>query len=129
MKNLLVLIAIVCSLMFSCVPKPVNPAAESRVLKTANAIYLDVRTVVTDPEVKSLFAPGDLKRLSDLERQYLEVADTLKQYPNDAEAVTKISYLASEILDLLDEVAVIEKYRSYLAAIRISIKILRNHIS
>lgn len=116
------------ALALGCVPKSGDPVTESRVLKTANAIYLDVRTVVTDPEVKPLFFPRDLEKLADLEQQYLEAAAVLELYPSDAGAIAKVSYLGGELLGLLDEVVVVEKYRSYLAAIRISIKLLRNHI-
>jgi hypothetical protein len=105
-----------------------GPVDTGRVLKTTHAIYLDVRTVVTDPEVMPMFAPAELQRLAELERQYLEVAERMEAYPNDAEAIEKVSYLAGEILGITNEVAFVGKARPYIAAIRISIQILRNHL-
>ena len=104
-----------------------GPVDGSRTLKTANAIYLDIRTVITDPEVMTLFAPKELERLAELERQYLEVADTLRAFPDDAQAIEKLSWIATEILVTLNQIQA-EKYRPYIAAIRISISLLKNHL-
>lgn len=127
MKKLLTVLAIVCFLGIGCVQSE-GPITENKILKTTNSIYLDVRTVVTDSEVIPLFTEKELERLADLEKKYLQVADTLRAFPNDAEAIEQISWIATEILMIINEVEFIEKYRPYVAAIRISIQILRNHL-
>jgi hypothetical protein len=127
MKQLFAALAIVVIIGIGCVQSN-GPVDTSRVLKTTHAIYLDVRTVVTDPAVMPMFAPAELQRLAELERQYLEVAERMEAYPNDAEAIEKVSYLAGEILGIINEVAFVGKARPYIAAIRISIQILRNHL-
>lgn len=127
MRRILTVLAIVMFLAIGCV-KPNGPATENSVLKTANAIYLDIRAVVTDPEVKPMFSPKELGKLAELEERYLSGVDMLKQYPDDAEAVQKISYLATEVLGIFEQVTFIDKVGPYVAAIRISIKVLRNHL-
>jgi hypothetical protein len=52
----------------------------------------------------------------------------MKAFPEDAEAIEQISWIATEILTIIGEVESIEKYRPYVAAIRISIQVLRNHL-
>lgn len=127
MKNLLVALAIICFLGIGCVQSE-GPVNTNRVLKTTQAIYLDVRTVVTDPEVMPLFAPAELERLADLERQYLEVAERMEAFPDDGEAIEQVSYLAGEILGIIDEVEFVDGAKPYIAAIRISIQLLKNHL-
>ena len=105
-----------------------GPVKADRLLKTTHAIYLDVRTVVTDPAVMPMFMPAELRQLSELERQYLEAVRILEGRPDDAAAIEQISYLATEILMVLEQVVFVEKVRPYVAAIRISIKLLRNHL-
>ncbi len=133
MKPSLLLLAVACvlaadSLFIGCGPGPVGPVTDSRALKTAQAIYLDVRTVVTDPEVVPMFAPAELKRLGQLEQTYLAAADTLRRYPDDQAAIAQLSFVATEILGIIDEVTFVGKVRPYVAAIRISVKILQNHL-
>lgn len=108
--------------------EPTGPAKSDKVLKTTNAIYRDIRIVVTDPEIKPMFSPKELEKLAELEDRYLDVVDVLKQYPDDAEAIQKVLYLATEVLGIFEQVTFIEKSRPYVAAIRISIQILRNHL-
>jgi hypothetical protein len=127
MKKLLTTLAIICFLGIGCVQSG-GPVNENKILKTTNSIYLDVRTVVTDPEVMPLFTAEELERLAELEKRYLQVADTLRAFPDDAEAIEQISWIATEILTIIGDVESIEKYQPYVAAIRISIQVLRNHL-
>jgi predicted RNA-binding protein with EMAP domain len=127
MKKLLTTLAIICFLGIGCAQSE-GPVTENKILKTINSIYLDVRTVVTDPEVITLFTAEELERLAELEKRYLQVADTLRAFPDDAEAIEQISWIANEILTIIGDVESIEKYQPYVAAIRISIQVLRNHL-
>jgi predicted RNA-binding protein with EMAP domain len=127
MKKWILLLAIICFLGIGCAQSE-GPVTENKVLETTQAIYLDVRTVVTDPEVMPLFTDKELERLAELEKRYLQVADTLRAFPDDAEAIEQISWIANEILTIIGEVESIEKYQPYVAAIRISIQVLRNHL-
>lgn len=128
MKKLLITaLTIICFFGIGCAQLG-DPVTENKILKTTNSIYLDVRTVVTDPEVIPLFTAEELERLAELEKRYLQVADTLRAFPDDAEAIEQISWIATEILMIINEVEFIEKYRPYVAAIRISIQVLRNHL-
>lgn len=127
MKKILAVLAVLAIVGFGCVQSS-GPVTENKILKTTNAIYLDVRTVVTDPEVMPLFTAEELERLAELEKRYLQVADTLRAFPDDAEAIEQISWIATEILTIIGDVESIEKYQPYVAAIRISIQVLRNHL-
>jgi hypothetical protein len=99
-----------------------------RILKTTNAIYMDIRLVVTDPEIMPMFTESELETLAELEQKYLDIVEILKQYPNDPTALERISWVAADILDVLEVVDFVPAARPYVAAIRISIKILRNHL-
>jgi hypothetical protein len=129
MKKTLAVLAIVALCFAGCIgTQSGDPVTENKVLKTADAIYRDIRIVVTDPEIKPMFSPKELEQLAELEDRYLAVVDVLKQYPDDAEAIQKISYLATEVLGIFEQVTFVDKARPYVAAIRISIQILRNHL-
>lgn len=126
----MMMIAVIgCFLFMGCLGEKTTgpPVTENKVLKTANAIYLDIRTIVTDPEVKPMFTDKELDRMAELEQEYLEAAKILRAFPDDAGAIDQLSWVATEILYTINAVKV-EKYRPYVAAIRISIKLLRNHI-
>jgi hypothetical protein len=127
MKKLIAALTILAIMGFGCVQSS-GPVSENKVLKTADAIYRDIRIVVTDPEIKPMFSPKELEQLAELEDRYLAVVDVLKQYPDDAEAIQKISFLATEVLGIFEQVTFVDKARPYVAAIRISIQILRNHL-
>jgi hypothetical protein len=129
MKKLLAVLAVMVLVFAGCIgTQSGDPVTENKVLKTADAIYRDIRIVVTDPEIQPMFSPKELEQLASLEDRYLDGVDVLKQYPDDAEAIQKISYLATEVLDIFEQVTFVDKARPYVAAIRISIQILRNHL-
>lgn len=127
MKKLLLISLVLVMVGLGCTQSS-GPVTENKVLKTADAIYRDIRIVVTDPEIKPMFSPKELEQLAELEDRYLAVVDVLKQYPDDAEAIQKISFLATEVLGIFEQVTFVDKARPYVAAIRISIQILRNHL-
>ena len=99
-----------------------------KILATTDRIYTDIRIVVTDPEVRTLFSKDTLNKLSELETKYLATTERLKMVPDDAEAIEFLSMYATEALAIFGDVTMIEKYRPYMAMIRISIKLLRSHL-
>lgn len=129
MKRFLLAMLMVAFLFTGCVGvQGTGPVDADNILKTTDAIYRDIRIVVTDPEVKPMFSPEELEKMAKLEAQYLDVVETLQMYPNDADAIQQISWLATEVLGVFEQVAYVEKTRPYIAAIRISIQILKNHL-
>jgi len=97
-------------------------------VKTSNALYLDIKTIVTDPEVAAGIPPETMARLASLERTYLEAANVLRDRPESTEPMEVLAYCADEILTLLTGMTVTGKYQSAISAVRISVKLLRNHV-
>lgn len=133
MKKLFLFLAmaglLVANMLFlGCVEESSGPITESKILKTTDAIYRDIRIVVTDPEVRPMFSQNELDKLAELEEQYLEVVEILVEYPSDEDAIQRISWLATEVLGIFEQVTFVDKARPYIAAIRISIQILKNHL-
>lgn len=127
MKHFLAVIT-ACVLLNGCGLQSVDPVNTNRLLKTTHSVYMDIRTVVTDPEVRPMFSPAELEKLAELERQYLAVTEILKKHPNNEEAVQQVSQLATEILGILGEVEFVDGAKPYIAAIRISTQLLKNHL-
>ena len=114
----------------ACVKESSGPVdGKNSIIGTTDKLYVDIKTVVTDPEVRPLFSDEDMEYMAELERTYLDATATLRARPDDAEAIQVIAGVATDILMVIKGVEFTEKYRPYVSAIRISIKILRNHIS
>jgi hypothetical protein len=99
-----------------------------KIIKTSNALYLDIKTIVTDPEVAAGIPPSTMARLADLERNYLEAVQVLRDRPESTEPLDVLVYCADEILIIINGAPLPAGYQSAVAAIRISIGILRNHL-
>lgn len=122
-KNLVLLALIVLSAfaLFSC-------NSEERLIRVSNAIYLDVKTVVTDPAIMEDISPERLEKLAELERTYLEAVSILKRMPKDEGALTMLVFCADELLILVDDLDKYGKYKDVVTTIRISTKLLKNHM-
>lgn len=121
----------------SCVSKQVNLADNPEdLVKRTNAIYLDIKTVVTDPEVQPLLSSDTMMMLKDLEQKYLFAANALKGLEfSETDPTVTIVNCTDTILNIIDYVVLqqtntekINKYAKHIAAVRISLKVLRNHI-
>jgi hypothetical protein len=122
-KNLVLLALIVLSAfaLFSC-------NSDERLIRVSNAIYLDVKTVVTDPAIMEDISPEKLEKLAELERTYLEAVSILKRMPKDEGALTMLVFCADELLIIVDDLDKYGKYRDVVTTIRISTKLLKNHM-
>jgi hypothetical protein len=122
-KNLVLLALIVLSAfaLFSC-------NSEERLIRVSNAIYLDVKTVVTDPAIMEDISPEKLEKLAELERTYLEAVSILKRMPKDEGALTMLVFCADELLIIVDDLDKYGKYKDVVTTIRISTKLLKNHM-
>jgi len=122
-KNLVLLALIVLSafVLFSC-------NSEERLIRVSNAIYLDVKTVVTDPAIMEDISPERLEKLAELERTYLETVSILKRMPKDEGALEMLVFCADELLIIVDDLDKYGKYRDVVTTIRISTKLLKNHM-
>jgi len=143
MKKSIGLIMAYAAIMFmimmsiSCVSKQVNLADNPEdLVKRTNAIYLDIKTVVTDPEVQPLLSSDTMMMLKDLEQKYLFAANALKGLEfSETDPTVTIVNCTDTILNIIDYVVLqqtntekINKYAKHIAAVRISLKVLRNHI-
>ena len=99
--------------------------AES-LFKKADIMYLDIKTIVTDPAVASFIPESTMQRLSVAEQAYLK-ASALKDQDNET-ALKMLANVADEVLKLVEDLQVAEKYQAQVDAIRVVLKILKNHI-
>jgi hypothetical protein len=122
MKKLLVLLLIGLSVLCvsSCTEK-------ERVLKTANVIYLDAKTILTDPMVQQSLSPGTIQTLAELERNYLTTVMVLRATPDSADALMALAQHADTLLSIVSKVNV-GQYTQTIAALRISVMLLKNHL-
>lgn len=99
------------------------------ILKTTNALYLDIKTVVTDPAIQPGISTEALDKLVVIEMNYLMAASKLKEVgAADMKPLSVIISCADEILGILDALVLDGKYERQISAIRLSIKILKNHL-
>ena len=99
--------------------------AES-LFKKADIMYLDIKTIVTDPAVASFIPEATMQRLSVAEQAYLK-ASALKDQDNET-ALKMLANVADEVLKLVEDLQVAEKYQAQVDAIRVVLKIIKNHI-
>ncbi len=100
-------------------------------LETINALYLDIKTIITDPAIKPMIPPGKLKRLADLERKYLAAVSRLKasKVPDDKVDLAIIAECGSKLLGIVNSLVLEGKYSKELEAIKLGVKLLRNHLA
>jgi len=127
MKNLFFILALImvsmATVFFGCTEDP------DKMLKTTNALYLDIKTVVTDPEIKPMIPDKTIERLAVVEQVYLKAANTLSLNGSETQKpLTTIVGCADEILDIIGTLVLDGRYDRQLAAIRFSVKILKNHL-
>lgn len=119
-----------CILLILVLPSCVMTGTGSKdtsLLDVTDDLYEDIKIVVTDPAVQPMFSPATMKRLKSLEEDYLIAKLILKDYPEDAEALQKLTYVSTEILGIIGGIQV-ERVQPYIAAIRISIQILQRRL-
>jgi len=105
-----------------------GPVDGNKLLSTTDRLYTSIKIVVTDPEVRPLFSDEDMARLAELEQTYLAATETLRANPDDAGAIEVIAGVATDILMIVNGTEFTDKYRPAVAAIRISINILKSHL-
>ncbi len=99
------------------------------VLKTTNALYLGIKTVVTDPAIQPDISTETLGRLGEIEQRYLMAASKLQAAgEEDVSSLSIIIGCGDEILGIIDTWVLDGKYERQISAIRLSIKILKNHL-
>lgn len=96
--------------------------------RTADVIYLDIKVIVTDKDVRPLIPDKTMEKLAQVEQVYL-VASKLKDVdPNDTAPFKLLISCADEILVLMDGLDLGPKYEKPISSIRIGVKVLKNHI-
>jgi hypothetical protein len=99
------------------------------ILKTTNALYLDIKTVVTDPAIQPGISTETLDKLVVIEQNYLMAALKLQEMGDgNKEPLSIIIGCGDEILGIIDTLVLDGKYERQISAIRLSIKILKNHL-
>ena len=107
---------------------------KEKVLSRINLVYLDINTVLSDPEVSTHISAATREKLLTAEKVYLaaiealEKKDSLSDEDSKATIQTIVS-CAGVILDALDDIGILEKHQDKISFIRLSIKVLENHLA
>lgn len=107
--------------------------SKESLLADMNYIYMDLRIIITDPAVLTLLSPGQLQDLKQAETSYLAAVEVLRgidAIDSDSGHVTFeiIAGCVDTILDTIDTTDIFIGHEVKVAAIRMTLKILRNHI-
>jgi len=117
---LLVTVSFAISIFSGCTDSP------EKLFQKADVMYLDIKTIVTDPAVAVFIPEPTMQRLAIAEQVYLR-ASALKEQDNE-NALRLLANVADEVINLVEDLQVAEKYQPQIDAIRVVLKILRNHI-
>lgn len=99
------------------------------IFRTAEAVRADIRIIVTDQEVKPLIPVRTLEQLATAETIFLQAKRIHDEMGNeDPNAVRLLVQAADGIISVLDELVLDGKYQREIAAARVAIKVLRNHL-
>ena len=124
MRKLLTILTLFALIGLTAACDEVTP---EKAAKTINAIYLDIKTIVTDPEVRAPISDEDMFNLQSAERKYLIAAEKYKLY-GGAEHIDTIMLCADTFLSVFVEDKLDERQQQRLAAVRVAIKVLKNHL-
>jgi hypothetical protein len=98
------------------------------IFKTADALYLDIKVLVLDEDIRPLIPDKTMERLARVEKAYLSASKLKAVAPDNIRPLELLIACADEILLLLDDLDLGERHERHIAAVRISVKVLRNHI-
>ena len=101
----------------------VHPTKEQFVTY-ADSLYLDIKTIVTDPAIRPAISKDVMDKLKEAEDLYLEakaVQDTVSQEPIDL-----LISAGKKVLEVTNILVLNEKQKAIVAGIRLSIKMLLN---
>ena len=107
---------------------------KDEILSETNSIYLDIKTVVTDPAVSVLIPEKQMEKLAAAEQKYLKAVAILKNTDSiDTEdgkiTLKNIIDCADTILEVIDALDLVGRYQAEIASARVSLKVLKNHLS
>lgn len=128
MKKLL-LVLVVMAIAFSGIFIGCDPPDQEKIFKAADRLYLDIKILVTDPEIRDMIPEKTMVRLGKAEKIYLGAKVVYeKSGQGTVEPIELLANSADEIIGILEELVLHGKYEREIAAVRIAVKLLRNHI-
>lgn len=102
------------------------------IINRTNAIYTNIKLIVTDPDVSAMISEDAMKSLIEAERVYLEAVQALENADLDSaagkSALQTIVGCADTILAVIDALDMLDQYEPVIAAARLSIKLLKVNI-
>jgi len=128
MKTLIVFMTIIGMLftLTSCGLNGSNITREQLFAET-DLIYDDIKTIVTDKDVRPLISNNTLLRLKKAETIYLSAREGLK-LPGVADPVDLLIQSGLELVDILNTFAANGKYARQISAARVISKVMLNRI-
>lgn len=102
------------------------------IINRTNAIYTNIKLIVTDPDVSAMISEDAMKGLAEAERAYLEAVQAFENAGLDSaagkSALQTIVGCADTILAVIDALDMLDQYEPVIAAARLSIKLLKVNI-
>lgn len=115
----------VCSLFIVACDQ--NVSIET-ILNTSDCLYVDIRTIITDPAVWSSIPDEKKEELAKLESTYLLTISSLRE-ADSIKGREALIVAADNVISLLETAGIIpEKYSTAITAVRISLNVLKNKI-
>lgn len=104
------------------------------VLNRTNAIYKNIKVIVTDEEVSALLSDDAKEKLKEAERIYLAAVQTLEASEGVSSSKGKVALCtivscADTILSVIDTLNITGKYEPVITAARVATKLLKTNIS
>ncbi len=106
---------------------------KTTIINRTNAIYANIKLIVTDKAVSSIISDDAMGRLAEAERLYLEAVQVLESADLTSDdgksALQTIVDCADIILTVIDTLDVLDKYEPVITAARLSVELLKTNIS
>ena len=104
-----------------------NGAKPSELFAQADLIYDDIKTIVTDKDVRPLISDDVLLRLKKAETIYLAAREGLN-VPGVVDPVDGLVESGQELISILDTFVLEGRYKKEIAGVRVISKVLMNRI-
>lgn len=105
---------------------------KDKVIARTNAIYKNIKLIVTDPEIKPLISDDATTALIEAERAYLEAVQLLESSTLDTDdgrsALSTIVNCADTLLTVIDGLNICGQYEPVITAARLSVGLLKNNL-
>lgn len=105
---------------------------KTTILNRTNAIYKNIKLIVTDPEIAAMISDDAMATLAEAERVYLLAVQAFENVELDSDngksALQTIVDCADIILTVIDTLDVLDQYEPVITTARLSVELLKVNI-